>query len=116
MPTACPRPCVRPGCPELQPCSVHGSARIRPSSTLRRQTEPGKRLYDQRAWRDASRAFLRQHPLCVECERQRVIRLAVHVDHVTPHRGDVDAFWNRENWQALCSHCHGQKTRREMQG
>jgi 5-methylcytosine-specific restriction protein A len=52
----------------------------------------------------------------VACERQRVIRLAVHVDHVTPHRGDLDAFWNRENWQPLCSACPGRKTRREMHG
>ena len=115
MPTACPRPCVRPQCPELQPCPVHGTAgRVRLSSTLRRQREPGKRLYDQQPWRKASSAFLRSHPFCVACEARQVIRLATQVDHIVPHRGDVVTFWQRENWQPLCSACHGRKTQREM--
>jgi 5-methylcytosine-specific restriction protein A len=33
------------------------------------------------------------------------------VDHVTPHRGNRETFWNQENWQSLCKQCHDQKTR-----
>jgi 5-methylcytosine-specific restriction endonuclease McrA len=28
------------------------------------------------------------------------------VDHVTPHKGDLALFFNRENWQSLCKRCH----------
>lgn len=113
MPTAPPRPCVRPRCPHLQPCPVH-SARQRPSSTERRQREPGKRLYDQRAWRDASRSHLAQHPFCEDCKAEGVVRLATQVDHVIPHKGDVATFWSSPR-RSLCDTHHGRKTRREQQ-
>ncbi|TIX60322.1 MAG: HNH endonuclease, partial [Mesorhizobium sp.] len=28
------------------------------------------------------------------------------VDHIKPHRGDMRLFWNRANWQPLCTRCH----------
>ncbi|TPW30330.1 HNH endonuclease, partial [Martelella alba] len=31
---------------------------------------------------------------------------AVVVDHIRPHRGNDDLFWDRANWQPLCRHCH----------
>ena len=40
---------------------------------------------------------------------------ATVVDHVVPHRGDEQLFWDRSNWRALCKRCHDQKTRREDQ-
>jgi 5-methylcytosine-specific restriction protein A len=113
VPTAPPRPCVHRGCPRLQPCPNH-ARRQRPSSTTRRLREPGKRLYDRRAWRAARKAYLAQHALCVACEAQGRMCLATDVDHIEPHKGDRDKFWRRENWQALCAMHHGQKTRREM--
>ncbi len=37
---------------------------------------------------------------------------ATQTDHVEPHRGDLEKFWDREhNWQALCRACHITKTR-----
>lgn len=27
-------------------------------------------------------------------------------DHVMPHRGNAALFWNRDNLQCLCKHCH----------
>lgn len=39
------------------------------------------------------------------------------VDHVVPHRGDKNLFWNaRGNWQALCVSCHSRKTVKEDGG
>jgi 5-methylcytosine-specific restriction endonuclease McrA len=36
------------------------------------------------------------------------------VDHITPHRGDLKLFWQRSNWQALCTPCHsGRKQSQE---
>lgn len=38
-------------------------------------------------------------------------------DHVRPHRGDADLFWDRANLQCLCVHCHaGDKQREERRG
>ena len=35
------------------------------------------------------------------------------VDHIVPHRGDQQLFWNQSNWQALCKPCHDHKTMTE---
>ena len=38
------------------------------------------------------------------------------VDHIIPHRGDLEMFWNQLNHQALCKRCHDSKTAREDGG
>ncbi|WP_256371941.1 hypothetical protein [Roseivivax sp. THAF197b] len=35
------------------------------------------------------------------------------VDHVIPHRGDMQLFWDRTNWQALCAHHHNAHKQRQ---
>jgi 5-methylcytosine-specific restriction protein A len=35
------------------------------------------------------------------------------VDHIIPHRGNRELFWDTENWQALCTPCHNRKTKQE---
>ena len=67
------------------------------------------RGYDAR-WREARKLFLRLHPLCVECLRENKLTPATVVDHIIPHRGDKELFWNQENWQPLCKDCHDRKT------
>lgn len=67
-------------------------------------------------WQQASKRYLATHPLCVECERQNIIEQATEVDHITPHRGDMQLFWDPENWQGLCHLCHSRKTAREDAG
>jgi 5-methylcytosine-specific restriction endonuclease McrA len=71
-----------------------------------------QRGYDRR-WEKASKLFLGDNPLCVECQKQGVVKAADCVDHIVPHKGDYERFWNDENWQALCVSCHARKTRRE---
>ncbi|WP_223866012.1 HNH endonuclease [Salipiger aestuarii] len=31
---------------------------------------------------------------------------ATVVDHIQPHKGDKALFWDRNNWQPICKHCH----------
>ncbi|WP_400245601.1 HNH endonuclease [Niallia sp. JL1B1071] len=38
---------------------------------------------------------------------------ATVVDHIVPHRGDQDLFWDETNWQPLCKSCHDRKTMTE---
>ena len=57
-------------------------------------------------WQQAREGFLRKHPLCVYCEREGRIKAASVVDHKIPHRGNMEVFWDSEQWQSLCSTCH----------
>jgi 5-methylcytosine-specific restriction endonuclease McrA len=41
---------------------------------------------------------------------------ALEVDHKIPHKGNLELFWNRNNWQVLCGACHARKTATEDGG
>ena len=97
------RPCLHPGCPALVRtgrCDLH---RRRPARTP--VTSYGHR------WRQARLDFLAEHPFCAHCQQQGRMILATDVDHVHPHQGDVNLFWDESNWSALCHGCHAVKTR-----
>ena len=68
-----------------------------------------KRGYDAR-WQRARLAFLQKHPLCEECLKGGRPVPATVVDHRIPHRGDMELFWDTNNWSALCAHHHNVKT------
>ncbi|WP_093359201.1 HNH endonuclease [Tropicimonas isoalkanivorans] len=59
-------------------------------------------------WEKARLAFLAEHPRCRRCGGPADL-----VDHITPHKGDPARFWDRTNWQALCTHCHSGAKQRE---
>jgi 5-methylcytosine-specific restriction enzyme A len=69
-------------------------------------------LLNSKAWRKASKAFLAMNPMCAECENKGKDTLAVQTDHVKPHRGDPEIFWDESNWQPLCASCGGAKSAR----
>ena len=103
------RPCLRQGCCELvrHPntyCKKHKpkcNDKLRPTAYQRGYTN---------AWRRYRQAFLIKSPLCVECTKQGLIREATVVDHITPHKGNKDIFWDESNHQSLCIRCHNKKT------
>ena len=104
-------PCRHPGCGRLveygqKYCAEH--KRQHPEHTR----SASRRGYDSR-WQKASRAYLRENPLCAECMRNGRYVQATVVDHVIPHRGDQKLFWDKSNWQALCKPCHDKKTGNE---
>lgn len=61
-------------------------------------------------WGKASKAYRAKHPLCVLCWAKGKTTLAKVVDHVVPHRGDIVAFWDVDNWQSLGGRCYAVKT------
>ncbi len=63
-------------------------------------------------WRVARAGHLQAHPLCVHCLAADPPRTAAAtvVDHITPHKGDMELFWDTANWQGLCKPCHDRKT------
>lgn len=58
------------------------------------------------AWHKASKAYRYNNPLCVMCLKQGKYTQSEVVDHIIPHRGDKQLFWDECNWQALCKNCH----------
>lgn len=57
-------------------------------------------------WQKARAAYLAENPLCVYCRRIGRVEAATVVDHIKPHRGDEQLFWDEGNWQPLCASCH----------
>lgn len=65
------------------------------------------------AWQIARADFLLEHSLCVMCRARGVVTESCIVDHIRPHRGDMALFWDRTNWQALCTTCHNVHKQRQ---
>ena len=74
-----------------------------------------KRGYDYK-WQKARKQFLNEYPLCVNCLKEGLTVIADVVDHIKPHKGDKELFWNRSNWQSLCKSCHDRKSAKEDGG
>lgn len=73
------------------------------------------RGYDHQ-WRVARLEHLRVNPWCKRCaEHGRLYVPAVVVDHIRPHRGDMQLFWDRTNWQGLCKRCHSKHKQQQEQ-
>ena len=70
-----------------------------------------KRGYDKK-WSAARLRHLAKFPLCNRCEDKGILNTANVVDHIVPHKGDKKLFWDRYNWQSLCTFHHNQKTGR----
>lgn len=67
-------------------------------------------FYNHR-WRKARDSYLLRNPLCVHClKEKRATAENLEVDHVIPHRGDMELFWDESNWQTLCKSHHSIKT------
>lgn len=78
-----------------------------------RRGSASQRLYDHR-WRKARLNYLAAHPLCVYCMKDKRVTPATVVDHIIPHRGDYQLFWDvHGNWQGLCCNCHSSRKQRE---
>lgn len=45
-----------------------------------------------------------------------MVTAAQVVDHVVPHRGNQALFWDRANWQPLCSSHHNRDKQRIEKG
>ncbi|WP_270387029.1 AAA family ATPase [Acinetobacter guillouiae] len=91
----------------------------KPKNELRTSWRDGKttseRGYGYR-WQKYRLSFLQTNPLCVYCLEQNRVTEAKVVDHIVPHRGDQDLFWNADNHQSLCMSCHSSIKQQEEQG
>jgi 5-methylcytosine-specific restriction protein A len=77
-----------------------------------------KRQLERKARFDATRPSARERGYDAQWDRERAAYLkankqcrrcgdpATTVDHIQPHKGNRVLFWNRSNWQPLCTTCH----------
>jgi 5-methylcytosine-specific restriction protein A len=113
MPPKAKKPCSYPGCPALTTerfCEKH-----KQSERKRYDNQRGtaaQRGYGYR-WQLARIYFLMQYPLCAECGKNGKVVSATVVDHIIPHKGNQELFWDTRNWQPLCKRCHDVKTVKE---
>lgn len=80
----------------------------------RYETVPG---YNDRRWRKVRAAHLLDNPLCVMCQQAGRTVPATVVDHIKPHRGDPELFWDLDNLQSICkAHHDGAKQSQDRTG
>lgn len=131
------RECREPSCHTLVKieergkyyCPRHQKRAPKPWDPTTRKTPRNYQAEDERRqssssrgygwrWQKARKAFLREHPFCAEHAQalapwNTVPVPASVVDHIIPHNGDEELFWDQSNWQALCKPCHDRKSARE---
>lgn len=112
--------CAHPGCSELVTsgyCEEHKAQKEEEIKAQDRERDRSRatsaeRGYDNK-WRKARRVYLQMNPLCVECLKNGVLTPATVVDHIKPHKGNKELFWDKSNWQSLCKKHHDIKTAKE---
>jgi len=111
MPRRAKRPCSKPGCGRLADgryCDRHPNDDRKQAD--RRRGSSTKRGYGYR-WQKYREQYLKEHPLCVmDCEAEGRVTASTTVDHIIPHKGDQELFWDPDNHHAGCKTCHDRKT------
>ena len=83
---------------------------------MKNKDRPHQHLYNAK-WARMSKAFLTKNPLCVYCLQVGKTTPSQVTDHIIPHEGDVELFWDPLNRQALCKQCHDSvKAKEEARG
>lgn len=67
------------------------------------------KTYDY-TWRVLSKAFRQMNPLCAECLRSDIIKLATEVHHIIDIADAPDRRLDTSNLESLCHECHSTKT------
>jgi 5-methylcytosine-specific restriction enzyme A len=63
------------------------------------------KLYNSKRWKHKRQYQLKQYPLCAMCLGEGRVAAATVVDHIVPHRGNSDLFYNGA-LQSLCERHH----------
>jgi len=111
MPETPNRPCLR--CKKILTTSTYCPA----CQTLRDTTKqsyrqdqdkrPSSRArgYDT-AWERLRNWYLKQNPLCIDCQGAGIVRPAVVVHHIEPVDERPDLRLDPQNFRSLCFSCH----------
>ena len=109
MPRKPKKPCAFPGCPKLTDgryCEEH-------TKVMNDRYNKYERPYDSSArygsaWRKIRNRYIKMHPYCEECLKNRKLTKAEEVHHIIPlNHGGNHA---ENNLMALCKPCHSRIT------
>lgn len=67
----------------------------------RRAEKRSSGFYSRVAWKKLRSSQLNLEPFCTLCDLP-----GDTVDHITPHQGNPDLFFDSSNLQTLCKRCH----------
>ena len=101
----------------MQYCAQVGCGRIVergrcPEHRLAKLEDPiVRKLYRLARWLRLRDQVIQVEPFCRVCLALGRRVLTQEIDHIVPHEGHVDRFWDRSNLQGLCKGCHSRKTR-----
>lgn len=95
-------------------CEIH--ARQRQQMIQDHRDNKWLYLYKSARWQAMRDAQLRKDPLCCKCRKQNRLTPADTADHIKPHHGNPDLFYNADNMQSMCASCHSRKTASEDAG
>lgn len=83
------------------------SATARDHDRARLRSNPLRQLYGTARWQRLRWSVLvRDLFTCARCKLTHSDTARLVADHVTPHRGNLDLFWDETNLQCLCDRCH----------
>ena len=81
---------------------------------VRGQPTKWNQWYSTDRWARIKKQQLLAHARCQFCLERGIVTPAEICDHIEPHHGDPQKFWNTDNWQPLCRpHHDGTKQRQE---
>lgn len=63
-------------------------------------------LYESARWRNLRDNQLEKQPLCEECSRFGRVTPATIAHHKEAHKGDPELFFDPDNLESTCKHCH----------
>ena len=114
MPFKPPKPCAKPGCPNLthsRYCEQH-QAEMNKTYDMTQRDRELKRFYNSQPWQALRQQKLKRDRFCEECRRGGRLVLATHVDHKHEIRQGGERL-DMDNLQSLCHSCHSRKTLKE---
>lgn len=107
----------------LKPCRISSCTSLTRSGYCENHKKDEKKhkesknwrwLYNSKNWKRVRSKVLLVSPFCVECSKDGIKTVANEVDHIKPHRGNIELFQDLTNLQALCKSCHSRKTMNEL--
>ena len=85
----------------------------------REKNSPWRKWYRTARWASIRNMVLGRDPYCTRCNAQGVTTPSTVANHIKPHKGDYDLFWDMENLEGVCAPCHNsviQSEERRAQG
>ena len=79
----------------------------------KRSTVPWRRWYRLARWSNLRKIVLAEEPYCARCAAEGIVKPSDTVNHIRPHKGDFELFWDRDNLEGVCASHHSGDIQRE---